>query len=171
MSFPGICTSLTNKATKLQNSVKGVYLVQAITDKLFYVLKSFLLLRDVVQMKQPQLPDWLFYFQPEISWAQIDAEESTAALGHAGNPELWRCAGFAVNAQINPKSQAFGAARAAVALADTLANTSKVCGAEQVTVTSCRAALSDHTVPCPTPKHTAPSESPLNNKNGSSGHL
>lgn len=62
-------------------------------------------------MKQPQLPDWLFDFQPEISWAQIDAEESTAALGPAVNPALWRCTGFAVNAQINPKSQALGAAR------------------------------------------------------------
>lgn len=111
MSSPGICTFLTNKATKLEKSVQGVYLVQAITYKPFYALKSFLLRRDVVQMKQPQLPDWLFDFQPEISWAQIDAEESTAALGPAVNPALWRCTGFAVNAQINPKSQALGAAR------------------------------------------------------------
>lgn len=111
MSSPGICTFLTNKATKLEKSVQGVYLVQATTYKPFYALKSFLLRRDVVQMKQPQLPDWLFDFQPEISWAQIDAEESTAALGPAVNPALWRCTGFAVNAQINPKSQALGAAR------------------------------------------------------------
>lgn len=86
MSAPGICTFLTNRATKLEKSVKGVYLVQAITYKPSHALKSFLLLRDVVQMQQPQLQGWWFYFQPEICWAQINAEESTAALGRAVNP-------------------------------------------------------------------------------------
>lgn len=154
MSAPGICTFLTNKATKLEKSVKGVYLVQAITYKPSHALKSFLLLRDVVQMQQPQLQDWWFYFQPEICWAQIDAEESTAALGRAVNPAPWRCTGFAGDAQINPKSHLSGAARTAAALTDTLANPAKVSGAEQVADTSCRAALRDRIVPCPTARQT-----------------
>jgi len=58
-------------------------------------------------MKPLQLEDWLLYFWSEISWAQISAEESTAALYRAVNPALQRDIGFAVYAQINCKSHAF----------------------------------------------------------------